>query len=153
MELGERAFEELRGRVVGHELPGGSFSVAEHERFLSHDAMLAPPLPGDLLHPVWILLGALRGMGVTIEELVAVADARPSDGVLFGSTRMDQLVPLRAGVEYRVRGEVTDLTRHHGKRAGTMDRMTFALTISEGDGTLCAVSEQTFLILRRSDDE
>lgn len=149
----EAAFAALQSRVVGHRLPGGGFRVEEYERFLSHDAMLAPPLPPGLLHPVWILLGALRGMGVSTEELVAVVDAKPTDGVLFGQTRMDQMQVLRSDVDYTVAGAVTALTRHRGKRAGVMDRMTFELTISDPDGEPCAVSSQTFLILRGANDE
>jgi hypothetical protein len=143
----------LQERAVGHRLPGGVFRVEEYERFLSHDAMQAPPLPPGVLHPVWVLLGALRGMGVSIEELVAVVDAKPTDGVLFGQTTLDQLEVLRSEVTYSVAGEVTGLTRHHGKRAGTMDRMTFELRIADPAGRPCAISSQTFLILRGASHE
>src|SRR5690606_13194905 len=85
----------LQKKVVGHQLPGGSFEIAEYERWLGHDAMLAPPLPPGLLHPVWIMLGALRGMGVSIEELVGLAEAAPTDGVLFGETTLEQHHPLQ----------------------------------------------------------
>lgn len=139
---------ELQRRVVGHRLPGGSFEIADYERWLGHDAMLAPPLPDGLLHPVWILLGALRGMGVDTEELVGLVEARPTDGVLFGETALEQHIPLRAGRSYAVTGEVTDLTRRTGRRAGTMDLLTFTLSITDPDGALAAVSTQTFIIMR-----
>lgn len=138
----------LRERVIGHRLPGGSFEIADYERWLGHDAMLAPPLPDGLLHPVWILLGALRGMGVDTDELVGLAEAKPEDGVLFGETTLEQHVPLRSGVRYTVTGEVTDLTRRTGRRAGTMDLFTFELSIHDPDGALAAVSGQTFIIMR-----
>jgi len=138
----------LQRRVVGHKLPGGSFEIAEYERWLGHDAMLAPPLPAGQLHPVWILLGALRGMGVSSEELVGLAEATPTDGVLFGETTLEQHRPLQAGRRYQVSGAVTDLTRRSGRRAGTMDLLTFELSITDPDGTLAAVSTQTFIILR-----
>ncbi len=141
--------ERLRQRAVGTPLPGGTFLVRDYERYLSHDAMQAPPLPDDLLHPAWVLLGSLREKGVSTEDLVALARATPDDGVLGGELTFDQHEPLRAGVEYRVTGVVTDLTRRHGKRAGTMDMLTFELTISDPDGRVCATSTQTFLILRR----
>lgn len=134
--------------MIGHQLPGGSFTIAEYERWLGHDAMLAPPLPPGLLHPVWILLGALRGMGVSSEELVGLVEASPEDGVLFGETTLDQHTPLRAGVSYAVTGEITGLTRRTGRRAGTMDLLTFALSVLDPDGTLAAVSTQTFIVMR-----
>jgi hypothetical protein len=144
--------EELRARVVGVRLPGGSFQVPEYERWLSHDAMLAPPLPDGVLHPVWILLGVLRGMGTSIEDLVGLVDADPEDGVLFGETTLDQHTPLRAGVAYAVTGRVTDVQRRTGRRAGTMDLLTFELTVHEPAGTVAAVSVQTFIILRSEPD-
>ncbi len=140
--------DRLREQVIGHRLPGGDFEIADYERWLGHDAMLAPPLPDGLLHPVWILLGALRGMGVDTDELVGLVEAKPDDGVLFGETTLEQHAPLRSGVRYTVTGEVTDLVRRTGRRAGTMDLFTFELSIHDPDGTLAAVSGQTFVIMR-----
>lgn len=138
----------LERQVVGHRLPGGSFEIAEYERWLGHDAMLAPSLPPGLLHPVWILLGALRGMGVSTEELIELAEGAPDDGVLFGETTLEQHIPLQAGLRYAVTGQVTGLTRRTGRRAGIMDLLTFELSLSDPDGALAAVSTQTFIIMR-----
>lgn len=142
--------DELRERLVGHAFPGGVFEVAEYERWLSHDAMHAPPLPAGVLHPVWVLLGALRGMGITIDELTALAGAGPADGTVFGETSLEQREPLRAEVEYRVRGGITEVVRREGRRAGTMDLMTFRLELVDPDDEVAAVSEQTFVFPRRS---
>lgn len=138
----------LQDRVVGHRLPGGSFEIADYERWLGHDAMLSPPLPDGVLHPVWILLGALRGMGVSTEDLIGLVEATPDDGVLFGETTLEQHTPLRTGLRYSVTGEVTGLSRRTGRRAGTMDLLTFALSITDPDGAPAAVSTQTFIIMR-----
>ena len=142
-------FEEFRARVVGVQFPGGTFVVEEHERWLSHDAMQSPPLPPTVLHPVWVLLGALRGMGITIDELTAIADAGAHDGTMFGETELEQHRPLRSGVEYTVRGGVTDLVRKQSARAGRMDLMTFRLELVEPSGDVAAVSQQTFIFPRR----
>lgn len=138
----------LQRRVVGHRLPGGSFEIADYERWLGHDAMLAPPLPDGVLHPVWILLGGLRGMGMSTEQLIGMVEATPDDGVLFGETTLEQHAPLRAGLRYAVTGQVTDLTRRTGRRAGTMDLLTFELSLTGPDDALAAVSTQTFIIMR-----
>lgn len=144
------SFESFRERVVGTRFPGGVFTVEEYERWLSHDAMHAPALPDGMLHPVWVLLGALRGMGLTTDELTAIADAGAHDGTLFGETELEQLQPLRAGVAYTVRGGVTDLVRRDSRRAGRIDLMTFRLEIVTPDGEVAAVSVQTFIFPRRS---
>ena len=143
--------DDLRRRVVGHQLPGGRFTVSEHERHLSHDAVQSPRLPDGALHPVWVLLGALREKGVTTDELVALVGATEQDGVLGGELTLEQTEPLRAGVEYRVTGTVTALSRRHGRRAGTMDLLTLELRIADQGGRVCATSTQTFVILRRSE--
>ncbi len=92
----------MRDRVIGLRFPGGTFRVEEYERRLSHEAMKSPPIAAPYLHPVWILLGGLRGMGLTTEELVAIAGVGSSDGTLFGETEVEQLAPLQAGVDYAV---------------------------------------------------
>lgn len=142
--------DELRSRVVNHAFPGGTFRVPEYERWLSHDAMHAPPIEAPVLHPVWILLGALRGMGVSIDDLTALVGAGAHDGTVFGETVMEQHQPLRADTEYVVRGGVVDLVRREGRRAGLMDLMTFRLELVDPEGVVAAVSEQTFVFPRRS---
>ena len=132
-EAADVEFEQLRARLVGHRFPGGTFTVAGYERWLSHDAMLAPTIPDPLLHPVWILLGALRGMGMSIDELIELAGPGPHDGVVFGETTLEQLRPLARDETYRVHGEIVELRRRQGRRAGLMDLLTFRLEL-EGLG-------------------
>jgi hypothetical protein len=142
--------DDLRARAVGRAFPGGVFRVAEYERWLSQDAMHSPPIGGLVLHPVWILLGALRGMGVSIDELTALAGAGAHDGTVFGETVMEQNTPLEAETDYLVRGGVVELVRREGKRAGVMDLMTFRLELVDPEGAVAAVSEQTFVFPRRT---
>jgi hypothetical protein len=141
-------FAELEARLVGHPFPGGTFLVEEFERWLSHDGLQAPDIPPPTLHPVWVVLGALRGMGMTIEQLIELADATPDDGVVFGETWLEQHRPLQAGVEYTVSGGVTSLVRRQGKRAGLFDVLTFELELCEPGGETAAVSSQSFVIRR-----
>jgi hypothetical protein len=146
--MSDAAFAELEQRLTGHAFPGGTFVVEEYERWLAQDAMLAVRPAAPLLHPVWIVLGALRGMGLSIDELIELADARPTDGVVFGETELRQQQPLRAGANYRVRGGVKSIVRRTGRRAGVFDTLTFELELLGTDGALVAVSSQTFIIRR-----
>jgi hypothetical protein len=150
--MSDAAFAELERRLSGHTFPGGTFVVEEYERWLAQDAMQAVAPAAPLLHPVWIVLGALRGMGVTTDELMELADARPTDGVLFGETELHQHQVLRAGANYRVRGGVKSIVRRTGKRAGVFDTLTFELELLDEQGALAAVSSQTFIIRRAADD-
>lgn len=146
--MSDAEFAELRDRVVGTLFPGGTFTVAEYERWLSHEAMQSPPLPVGVLHPVWVVLGALRGMGLTLEELTAIADA--GEGNMFGETEFEQREPLRTGIVYSVRGAVTDLARRETRTMGRIDLMTFRIEIIDPAGAVVAVSVQVFILPRRS---
>ncbi len=100
---------------------------------------------------MWVVLGALRGMGITIEDLIELADATPDDGVVFGETWLEQRRTLQAGVEYTVRGGVRSLVRREGRRAGTFDVLTFELELCAPGGEVAAVSSQSFVIRRGAD--
>jgi hypothetical protein len=128
-------------------VPGGTFRVEDYERAIAHDALDAPPLAPPLLHPVWSILGALRGMGTELGELFAEVDAT-EDGTLLGEAELEQLRPLRSGVDYTVRGGVTDVARRHGRRTGAFDVLTLRLEIVEPDGEPAAVVTQSFVIPR-----
>jgi hypothetical protein len=140
---------DLEQRLVGHALPGGTFVVEDYERWLSHDAMQAPELPDGVLHPAWIVLGALRGMGITIDDLIELAAATPDDGVVFGETDYEQHAVLRSDTEYTVRGGVKSVTRRDGKRAGAFDVVVIELVIEDRAGVVAAVSRQSFIFFRQ----
>jgi hypothetical protein len=141
-------FEALRTRLIGHQLPGGEFRAQPHERWLSHDAMLAPGIPEPLLHPSWILLGGLRGMGMSIDDLIRLAGSDPDAGVVFGETELEQFEPLGADHRYLVSGEITDLRRRTSRRAGVIDLLDFRLDISNEAGELVATHTETLVFPR-----
>lgn len=135
--------------AVGHRIPGGTFRVEGYERDVSHAALGAPPLEAPLLHPVWIVLGALRGMGATLGEVLAHVEAS-EHGTLFGEASFEQRRPLEADAEYRVEGEIADVVRRHGRRAGPFDVVTLRLAIADRDGD-AAVVTQSFIVPRPAD--
>lgn len=144
----EAAFDARRARLVGYKLPGGEFRVQPHERWLSHDAMRSGEIPAPLLHPSWILLGGLRGMGMSIDDLIRLADSEPDAGVVFGETELEQLEPLVAGQRYLVGGEITDLRRRTSRRAGVIELLDFRLDIRNEAGDLVATHTETFVFPR-----
>lgn len=144
----EPGFDELRSRVVGTTLPGGTFTVADYERWLAHEALQSPALPDGLLHPVWVVIGALRGMGMTLEQLTALADA--GEGTLLGEAELEQSQPLRTGVTYTVRGAITDLVRRQSRKIGTIDLLTFRIEILDDAATTVAATTQVFILPRET---
>jgi hypothetical protein len=140
--------DELKRRLVGRRFPGGTFRVESYERWLSHDAMQASGIDAPLLHPVWVLLGALRGMGMTIDDLIELAGSTADEGVVFGETILEQTRPLASNETYLVHGSITDLKRRESRRAGVIDLLTFRLQIDDELGAQVAASTQTFIFPR-----
>jgi hypothetical protein len=140
--------EELRKRLVGRPFPGGPFVVAPYERWLAHDAMQCNEVSSDLLHPVWVFLCGLRGMGMGLDDLLRIAEADLEAGVVWGETALEQCGPLRADTPYEIRGEIIDLTRHSGQRAGTFDTLTFRLDVLDAHGNRAGSSTNSFLFVR-----
>lgn len=141
-------FEQRRARLVGYRFPGGEFRVQPHERWLSHDAMLSHDIPEPTLHPSWILLGGLRGMGMSIDDLIRLADSDPEAGVVFGEAELEQYEPLVADRRYLVTGEITDMRRRTSQRAGVIDLLDFRLDIRTEAGDLAASHTETFVFPR-----
>jgi hypothetical protein len=140
--------DDLRAALVGHQFPGATVSIDPYEAWLGHEAMCVPHRADGVLDPLWILVVGLRGMGVGIGGVIELGHLGPGDGVLFGGLGLEQHVPLRVGVAYRVSGAITGVERHTGKRAGVFDQVTFALDICDEIGALHARASNSFLFRR-----
>lgn len=139
--------DELSARISGHRFPGGEVVFRSHEVWLGNDAMAAPGGSGAM-NPLWFLLAALRGMGVTIGELVEIADTDMSEGVLFGEMQLQQDSPLVADERYTVSGGIESIIRREG-RSGSFDVLEFALDIAGLDGERRGRVTSSFVLQRR----
>ena len=140
--------DELRAVLVGHRFPGATVRIEEYEAWLGHDAMCVPHRDDGRLDPLWILVVGLRGLGIGIGGVIELGRPGPADSVLFGGLELEQEVPLRTGVDYRVSGAITGVERHVGQRAGVFDQITFTLDIRAGTGGLAARATNRFLFRR-----
>lgn len=118
---------ELNERLSGHRLPGGEIVFPSHQVWLGNEAMGVGG-GSDHMNPLWFLLVALRGMGTTIGELVAVAETSMDEGVLFGEMSIEQDLPLEPDVTYRVGGAIDSVVRREG-RSGMFDVLEFSLNV------------------------
>lgn len=141
--------DELRERVVGWAFPGGSYTVEGYQAWLCHDAILSPPLPAGIAHPMYVYYIAMGGMGVSLESLFKLIGASNDSGVMFGEAGIEQREPLQRGHRYRVSGEITEVVRKSGKRAGTFDIVSFRLDLYDDSDTLVGVSTNSFVFPRR----
>ena len=102
------------------------------------------------MHPIWAYIATQRGIGVSIAELCALADFDVEDGPMLGSVEIDCYAqPLKADVPYRVTGEVVDLERKVGRKAGTFDLLTYRLALRAPDGSGVVSCTNTFVLPRR----
>ena len=143
--------EDLRSRVVGRELEGGTWTPEHHEAWLAADVMrTAPPEPGDQLHPMMVFHATVRAVGYTIAELFALLDCPMEDGPMLGAMDLTQHEPLRSGRSYSVHPRIESVERKHG-RSGTFDLVATRFDVrDEADGTTAAVLTNTYVCPRRS---
>jgi hypothetical protein len=134
--------------LAGTELRAGSFTItpADQEQLVS--ALGRGVASGDP-HPIWAYIAAQRGIGIGVAELCALADFDVDDGPMLGSVELTYAAPLELGVEYTVTGEVVDLERKHGRKAGTFDVLTFRERLLAPGGAEVASTTNTFILPRR----
>jgi len=128
--------------LIGHEFPGGRYRLPEYLSWLWADTVLAEQDP-DAAHPGLAYFVGLQGAGVSIQEIFDLLDATADSGVMFGEYQLELSAPLRPQVTYVVMGQITDVVRKEGKRAGVFDRVTFILELREEDGGAEPVARTT----------
>lgn len=136
------------GQLVGRQLPGGSFTIQPYEHWLFTDVVLSPALPPGVAHPIYAYRVAMAGMGLSIEDMFSLGMAAGPDKVMFGETDMEVRQPLLVGETYAVRGSVTGVERHAGRRAGVFDLITFRLEVVSGEGDVAAVCTNSLVFMR-----
>ncbi len=135
--------------IVGHRFPGGTYRVEPYRNWLTCDAVLSPPPGDEVAHPMFCYYGALAGMGISLDELFALAGATAEDGVMFGEAEIDLRRPLRVGEPFEVRGGITSAERKQGQRTGVFDIVAFELELVDAHGEVAAVSTNSFVFPRR----
>ncbi|MGW0161689.1 hypothetical protein ACWDUN_20500 [Mycobacterium sp. NPDC003323] len=118
--------EELQQRLVGKSLPGGSIVIESHEAAIGDDALRATDIADGVAHPFWFIVTSLRCMGISVDELCALAKQGDSDLLLFGQCDVEQDQPMLVGHRYSadaVISEVGSTTTRDGSRLDNIDVM------------------------------
>ncbi len=113
--------------LVGHQFPGGRYTLSPHVAWLWADCAVSEPDPAAA-HPSLAYLAAMQGCGVTIQDVFDLMGADADSGVMFGEITMDYDGVLVPGETYEFAGGVTSVERKQGRRAGTFDRLTFEIS-------------------------
>jgi hypothetical protein len=143
--IGLIELDELRRKLDGQDLPGAELTVEAHESALADHALLAPAEDTDHAHPLWLLVLALRGMGITVDELCWRAAQRPQDTLLFGNCDIAQHHPVRVGHRFRTCASVGPVVRKESRGGGVLDFVTVRVEVHDltvpSDGPVGAVTE------------
>ncbi|MEE8601445.1 hypothetical protein [Euzebya tangerina] len=140
--------EALADEIVGRVLPDGGYRIEPYLAWLVADAVESPGLGVGLAHPMFTYFAAQGGIGVTLDELFAMAYATSDDGVMLGTAELDIVRPLEVGQRFDVVGTVEDVTRKSG-RTGVFDIVTYRLEMRDA-AVLCATLTLGFIYPRES---
>lgn len=122
-------FDELRSALVGMQLPGGDLTIERYESVICDMALRAPVDP-QTAHPVWFIIASLRSMGITVDELCALARMGQDDTLLFGECTVDQIQPLVVGGHYRASASITDVSAKTTRDGTRLDTVTVRVDVA-----------------------
>lgn len=128
-------------------MPGGEYSIAGYENWLSRDALSAAASPSP--HPIMAFIGVQRGMGLSVAALFELLESDIADGPMLAQSTIDLERDLETDRTYAVEGEVTGLVRKEGAVLGTFDLATCRFDLLDShDGARVATVTNVYAIRR-----
>lgn len=138
--------------LAGHRFPGGTYTLPDWVCWLWADAAKLKP-DVAIAHPGLAYLVAIRGAGVSIQDIFDLMDATADSGVVFGELQVDYYGVLAPGTTYECDAEVVEVERKSGRRAGVFDKFTFVVKVREaGAAGPTAVCTNTWIFPRTEGD-
>ncbi|WP_026919709.1 hypothetical protein [Gordonia shandongensis] len=143
------AVDELDPTLVGRRLPGAVIAVPRHQAVIADHALYADddPESGELAHTIWMLVIALRGMGISVDELCALAEKRDDDTLLFGTCSIRQDRPLLVDRRYRSTAVIDDIGRRVTRDGSLLDSITVTVELSDDERPDVAMGSVTSVYL------
>ncbi len=140
--------ETLAARLRGRQLPGGKYRIAPEE-CRAVDAMCAGT--GAVTHPVFACVAALRGLGISIDELCRLCDYELARGPMLGECLLELRRPLQADCDYTTSVVIDDLVRSTSRVLGVLDRLQFTVALRDSGPGDAALVKLTWLFPRGSE--
>lgn len=140
--------ETLAASLRGRQLPGGKYRIAPEE-CRAVDAMCAAT--GSVTHPVFACVAALRGLGISIDELCRLCDYELARGPMLGECQLELQRPLQADCDYTTSVVIGDLVRSRSPALGVMDRLHFTVALRDSGPGDAALVKLTWLFPRGSE--
>ena len=149
------AIKELDPGLVGRRLPGDLTTITPHQSAIADHALHASSDAdaGEFAHSIWFLVIALRGMGISVDELCALADKKDTDTLLFGTCGIDQAYPLTVGHTYRTTATIDSVDRRTTRDGSILDSLTVTVTVFDTeDPTSIACAVTSVYLFKRGRD-
>ncbi len=138
---------EIRA-IVGHQFPGGIYTVAHWENFLLTECTGADLLADGMVHPVVLFHMPILGCGASIAEMFALGQAESDFSIGIESYDWEMFWPLREDVPYAISGKVVSAERRKWPDDKPYDRIQFQFEVAQADGVLAARSTITWIYRR-----
>ena len=136
--------------LVGHEFPGGNYTVAHWENFLLTECTGGELLPGGMVHPVVMFHMPIIGANTSIGEMFALGQADSDFSIGIESYDWEFFQPIYEDVNYAISARVTEADRR-GSSERVFDRIQFQFDVADPDGSLVARSTITWTYGRTAD--
>jgi hypothetical protein len=137
--------ETLAASLRGRQLPGSEYRIAPDE-CRAVDALCAGT--GAVTHPVFACVAALRGLGISIDELCRLCDYELARGPMLGECQLELRRPLQADCDYTTCVVIEDLVRSRSRALGVMDRLHFTVALRDSGPGDAALVRLTWLFPR-----
>jgi hypothetical protein len=118
--------------LVGHRFPGGRYTLHSYLCWLWADAVETEP-DAAVAHPSLGYFLAMKGLGVSIQEVFRMLDADDDSGVLMGEVELEFDAPLVPGASYDCQARIAGVDRKRGARTGPFDRLLLDFRVSQAD--------------------
>jgi hypothetical protein len=130
--------------LVGHEFPGGTYTIAHWENFLLTECTGTTPLPGGQVHPAAMFHVPILGAKTTIGEMFALGQAEADSSIGIESYDWELFSPLFEDTAYDITATITEADRRTNDKDRTFDRIQFVFNLADPDGKLVARSTVTW---------
>ena len=138
---------EIRA-IVGHQFPGGVYTVAHWENFLLTECTGADLLADGMVHPVVLFHMPILGCGASIAEMFALGQAESDFSIGIESYDWEMFSPLREDTPYTISGKVVSAERRMTPDNTPYDRIQFQFGVATADGVLAARTTITWIYRR-----
>lgn len=133
--------------MAGRDLPGDTTTITGVESAIADHALLNPTA-SKTAHPLWFLIIALRGMGISVDELCRLAHQGPNDTLLFGTCEIEQNAPLAVGSTYRSTARIVETDRRNTRDGSILDSITIEVRLFDESGSEAGSVVSVYLFKR-----